>query len=172
MDVFEAIKKRRSIRKFSQSKQVTREQIEKLLEAAGWAPSAGNLQSFFIVVVRDQILKNQLAVAAWGQEAVAQASAVFVSCADLKRSASRYGSRGKTLYAIQDATIATQNVWLAATELGLGAVWIGAFDEDMVSEMLELDKNLYPVAILPIGHPAESPSPPPRRSVTEISRKL
>lgn len=172
MDVFEAIKKRRSIRKFDSSKDVDDKQVKKLLEASRWAPTAGNLQSFFVVVVKDQDIKDKLAVAARRQEHVAEAAVVFVCCADLERSASRYGNRGKSLYAIQDATIATQNMWLAATELGLGAVWVGAFDEDEVSEILELEEHLRPVVILPVGYPAEFPSPPSRKSIKEISRKL
>lgn len=172
MKVFEAIKKRRSIRKFDPTKKITDQQIEKLLEAARWAPSAGNLQSWYFVVVQDQEVKNQLAEAALGQDFIAQAPVVIVSCANLERSASRYGRRGENLYAIQDATIATQNLWLAATEMGLGAVWIGAFDEDEVSRILNLASHLRPIAILPIGYPAEQPLPPPRRSIKEISRKV
>lgn len=172
MDVFEAIKKRRSIRKFDSTKEVTDEQIEKLLESARWAPSAGNLQSWFFAVVKDEETKKRLVEAAWGENFIAQAPVVIVSCADLQRSASRYGGRGESLYAIQDATIATQNIWLAATEMGLGAVWIGAFDEDEVSQILDLPSHLLPVAIMPIGYPAESPSPPSRRPIKEISRKF
>lgn len=172
MKVFEAIKKRRSIRKFDPTKKVTDEKIERLLEAARWAPSAGNLQSWFFFVVSDQKLKQQLVEAALGESFIAEAPVVFISCADLQRSASRYGRRGEALYAIQDATIATQNIWLAATEMGLGMVWIGAFDEDEISRVLELPTHLRPIAILPIGYPAESPSPPTRRSIKEISRKF
>lgn len=172
MKVFEAIKKRRSIRRFDPKKEVTEEQVEKLLEAARWAPSAGNLQSWFFVVVRDQGVKEQLIKAALGQDFIAEAPIIIISCADLEKSSSRYGKRGSILYAIQDATIATQNLWLAATEMELGGVWVGAFDEDKVSRILDLPSHLRPIAILPIGYPAESPSPPPRRSLTEIHKKV
>lgn len=172
MEVFEAIKKRRSIRKFDPSKKVTDEQIERLLEAARWAPSAGNLQSWFFMVVRNQKIKDRLAEAANGQEIIAQAPVVFVCCADLERSSSRYGDRGKTLYAIQDATIASQNIWLAVTEMGLGAVWIGAFDEKWIAQALDLPKHLCPIAIMPIGYPAESPKAPYRRPISQISKKV
>lgn len=172
MKVFEAIKKRRSIRRFDPNKKVTEEQVEKLLEAARWAPSAGNLQSWFFVVVRDQKVKEQLVEAALGQDFIAEAPIVIVSCADLEKSSSRYGNRGTALYAIQDVTIATQNLWLVATEMELGGVWVGAFDEDKVSRILDLPSHLRPIAILPIGYPAESSSPPPRRPIEEISRKV
>lgn len=170
MDVFEAIKKRRSIRAFDSSKKVKDDQIEKLLEAGRWAPSAGNLQSRFFVVVKDQKIKTELARAAMGQEFVGEASVIFVICADLEISRQRYGSRGETFYAFLDGAIAAQNIWLEVTELGLGAVWVGAFDKDEVARILALTKNLYPIAILPVGYPAESPTPPPRRSIKEISR--
>jgi len=172
MKVFEAIKKRRSIRKFNSTKEVTDEQIEKLLEAARWAPSAGNLQSWFFVVVRDSKIKEQLVGAARGQDFIAEASVIIVSCADLERSSSRYGNRGSSLYAFQDATIATQNLWLATTEMGLGTVWVGAFDEDKVARILNLASHLRPIAIFPIGYPAESPEPPPRRQIKEISKTI
>lgn len=172
MKVFEAIKKRRSIRRFDPNKKVTEEQVEKLLEAARWAPSAGNLQSWFFVVVRDQKVKEQLVEAALGQDFIAEAPIVIVSCADLEKSSSRYGNRGTALYAIQDVTIATQNLWLVATEMELGGVWVGALDEDKVSQILDLPSHLRPIAILPIGYPAESSSPPPRRPIEEISRKV
>jgi len=172
MEVSEAIKKRRSIRKFDPEKEVTDKQIEKLLEAARWAPSAGNLQSWFFVVVKDQKIKDKLVEAALGQDFIAEAPVIIVSCSDLERSATRYGNRGSSLYAIQDATIATQNLWLMATEMGLASIWVGAFDEDRVSQILNLPSHLRPIAIMPIGYPAESPLSPPRRSIKEISRKL
>ncbi|PIS12223.1 nitroreductase [candidate division WWE3 bacterium CG09_land_8_20_14_0_10_47_33] len=172
MEVFEAIKRRRTVRKFNPARRVTDEQVEKLLQAAQWASSAGNLQSRFFVVVRDQGVKRQLVEAAWGQSFIATAPVVIVLCADLDRSASKYGSRGRELYAIQDTTLAAQNLWLAATEMGLAAGWVGAFDEGEVSRILDLGNGLRPIAIMPLGYPAESPSPPPRRWLKEISKQL
>lgn len=171
MNVFKAIKKRRSIRKFDQSKRITDEQVEKLLEAAQWAPSAGNLQSYFLYVVRNRKLKDQLAKAANDQEHVSQASVVFVVCADLKE-ASYYGERGINLYAIQDATIATQNICLMVTELGLGAVWVGILDEKRASQILNIPNHIRPISLLPVGYPAETPTPPQRKSIKQISKRI
>jgi nitroreductase len=67
-----------------------------------------------------------------------------------------YGQRGK-LYAEQDATAAVENILLAVTALGLGAVWVGAFDEELVSEILELPRHVRPIAMIPIGFPGERP---------------
>lgn len=171
MKVFEAIKKRRSIRKFA-DKKVTDKQIEKLLEAARWAPSAGNLQSWFFIVVKDKRTKEKIAQAAWAGRFLAKAPVIIVSCADLARSAGKYGKKGTSLYAIQDATIASQNICLMATEMGLASVWIGGFQEEAVKKILNLPFSLRPIAILPIGYPAETPKPPSRRSIKEISKKI
>ncbi len=172
MKVFEAIKKRRSVRQFDPDKKVSNEQIKHLLEAASWSPSAGNLQSYFFFVVSDQKTKEQLVEAAHGQEFIGQAPVVFVSCADSKRSSLRYRERGETLYAVQDATIATYSLCLAATEIGLASCWVGAFSEEWVREILTLPENLRPIAILPVGYPKESPAPPPRRKINQISKKV
>lgn len=172
MEVLEAIKKRRSIRVFEPTKKITDEQVEKLLEAARWAPSAGNLQSRFFYVVTNQKTKEMLAKAAQNQDFVTQAPLAIVVCADLEASESRYGKRGRKLYAIQDAAIAAQNIWLAATDLGLGACWVGAFDEKEVARILNIPQNLQPLAILPVGYPAESPEPPWRKPMKEISQKI
>lgn len=172
MDVLGAIKKRRTVRRFDPAREVTDEQVGKLLQAAQWASSAGNLQALFFVVVRDKGAKRRLAEAAVRQIFIAEAPVVLVLCADLERSASKYGQRGRELYAIQDTTLAAQNLWLAATEMGLVAGWVGAFDEGEVSQILDLEEGLRPIAIMPLGYPAESPSPPPRRSIREISKQV
>jgi len=172
VEVLEAIKKRRSGREFDSSKSVSDGQIEKLLEAAQWAPSAGNLQSRFFAVVRDSKAKKQLAKAAFGQSFIAEAPVVVVFCADLERSASKYGDRGRNLYCIQDATLAAQNFWLAATEVGLGTGWVGSFDEGEVSQVLGLEERLRPIAIMPLGYPAEDPEPPPRYPIDNISKQV
>ena len=170
MEVFEAIKKRRSIRKFNASKQVSDDQIQKILEAGRLAPSANNLQDWFFVVVKDQEKKDKLIEAAFDQSFVGEASVVIAVCADL-RLADRHSTRhGQDFSMIQDTAIATTQMWLAVTSLGLGACWVGAFDEEEVKQVLNLEEHLRPVALLPIGYPTESPSPTPRRKIKEISK--
>jgi len=167
VELFEAIKGRRSIRRF-QEKDVPYELVMKLIDAARWAPSAGNVQPWEFVVVRDPGLKKALARAALNQMFIAQAPVVIVVCADEIRSGSVYGPRGATLYCIQDTAAATQNMLLAAHALGLGACWVGAFNEEEVRRVLGIPPGVRPVAIVPIGYPAESPSPPRRRELGEI----
>jgi nitroreductase len=168
MDVFDAIKSRRSIRAF-QEKEIPEEFIEKILDSARWAPSAGNIQPWEFIIVKDKELKMRLAEAAYGQYFIAEAPVVIVVCTNIRKSSSRYGIRGETLYSIQDAAAATQNILLSIHALGLGACWIGAFSEEKVSLIFNIPKYVRPVAILPIGYPKEKPTPPYKRRMDEIT---
>ncbi|MCK4483131.1 nitroreductase family protein, partial [Candidatus Bathyarchaeota archaeon] len=104
--------------------------MEKLVDSARWAPSAGNTQPWRFIIVRKPEIKRKLAAAALGQSFVEEAPVVIVVCADEDRSSMGYGVRGKTLYCIQDTAAAIQNIHLAAYSLGLGTCWIGAFREE------------------------------------------
>jgi len=168
MEVLAAIRARRSVREFDPRREVSATELETLLEAARWAPSAGNAQPWRFVVVRDLNLRRGLAQAAWGQGFLAQAPVVIVVCADLARAREAYGQRGETLYCLQDTAAAIQNMLLAATQLGLGTCWVGAFQEEEVSRLLGLPPHLRPVALIPVGYPAHSPPPRPRRPLAEI----
>ncbi len=172
MNTIETIKTRQSIRRFDTEKELTDNQINTLLESARWAPSAGNLQSWYFYIVKNKEKKEEIANAALDQQFIATAPIVIISCADLERSDSKYGERGRKLYAIQDATIATQNIWLTAVEIGLSAAWVGAFDEDKIRKILNIPENLRPVVIMPVGYPKESPLPSERRRIEEISKMV
>jgi nitroreductase len=100
MELSEAIKGRRSIRAFKKQN-VPEEIVEKLINAASWAPSAGNIQPWEFVIVRKPAVKKKLAQAALNQTFIEEAPVVIVVCADEKRSAMGYGVRGKTLYCIR-----------------------------------------------------------------------
>jgi len=167
MNVFEAIKERRSIRSFKEQ-DVKEEDIEMLIEAARWAPSAGNIQPWEFIIVRKHELKKELAEAAFGQAFVEEAPIVIVVCADENRSFQGYSVRGKTLYCIQDTAAAIQNIHLTAHSLGLGTCWIGAFSEGETARILKVPNGVRPVAIVPIGYPAESPAPRNRRPINQI----
>ncbi|MGD2079903.1 MAG: nitroreductase family protein, partial [Nitrospirota bacterium] len=124
---------------------------------------AGNLQARKFYFVRDDVLKMRLAAAALNQTFIAEAPLVVVGCTDSLIS-SRYGERGVVLYTIQDVSASVMCMMLAAHELGLGTVWVGAFREKEVAAALSLPGNLRPVAIVPVGRPARVPKPPPRVS--------
>jgi nitroreductase len=162
MDVMQAIRERRSIRQFTDYR-IPEETVDKLIDALIWAPSAGNLQSRKFYLVRDDVLKMKLAVAALNQTFIAEAPLVVVGCTDSLVS-SRYGERGINLYTIQDVAASLMCMMLAAYEMGLGTVWVGAFREKEAAKALELPGNLWPVAIVPVGRPARVPKAPPRVS--------
>ena len=174
--ILETIRERRSIRNF-QDAHIPEEAVDALIEALRWAPSAGNLQSrkFFFVFNDDK--KKKLAAAAGNPDFVARmkklvknalnlnfvskAPLVVVACLD-RRISTRYGERGVNLYSIQDVAASVMNMMLTAHELGLGSVWVGAFDENTVGEVMGLPDNLRPVALIPIGYPSAVPAPTPR----------
>ncbi len=167
MEIFEVIRKRRSIRAYTKE-DVSEEEVKKLIDTARWAPSAGNIQPWEFIIVRNAETKRKLSVAALDQSFIEEAPVVIVVCADQKRSAWGYGQRGATLYCLQDTAAATQNLLLATHALGLGACWIGAFREEGVRQALNLPIDVRPVAIVPVGHPAEKPMAPSRRPLSEI----
>lgn len=166
MECMEAIKDRRSVRKFK-DRAVGREVIEELLNAAQMAPSAGNLQARDFVVVLNKTTKQKLTKAALGQLFIEQAPVVIVVVANTERSARIYKPRGE-LYAIQDATASVQNLLLAAHSRGLATCWVGAFDEDAVSDILSLPHKTRPVAIIPVGYADEKPIAPPRMGLEKV----
>lgn len=156
MNVFDAIISRRSVRRFDK-KPVDDNFIGVMLYMATQAPSAGNTQDWHFVVVKDEEQKNKLAKASLRQGFIAEAPVVIVVCSDLEKTSMKFGKRGETLYSAINAASAIQNMMLSATALGLGTCWVGAFDEEEVKTILELPDNMRPIAIIPVGYPAETP---------------
>jgi len=167
MDVVEAIRGRRSIRTFK-SKEVTQETVEKIIDAVRWAPSAGNIQPWEFIIIREPEIKRRLVEAALDQTFIEEAPVVIVVCANENRSSQGYGIRGKTLYCIQDTAAAIQNLLLTAYSFGLGACWIGAFEEEEARETLKIPSGIRPIAIIPVGYPAETPPPRSKRPMSQI----
>ncbi len=166
MELKEAILGRRSIRRFGDI-DVSEEVVTELIELGNAAPSAGNLQARDFVVVRDQKTKDDIALAAHDQDFIAKAPVVIVVCANMDR-IMHYGKRGITLYCLQDCAAAVQNMLLTIHDMGLGCVWVGAFDESKASNILELPGHIRPVAILPLGVPASHPAARKRIPVEDL----
>lgn len=166
MELRQALRGRRSVRAF-RPEPIPEKVLEELVELANWAPSAGNLQSRDFIVVRDATKRKGLARAAIDQNFIAEAPAVLVVCANFSRVV-KYGRRGRDLYSVQDASAAIQNFLLAAHDAGYATVWVGAFDEDDVSRLLGLPGHVRPVALIPIGRPAETPEVPDHLPLEEI----
>jgi nitroreductase len=168
VEFFDVISERRSIRSFK-DKPVEKEKLQRILETANLAPSAGNLQAYEIFVIESNEKKQQLAAAAKRQGPITEAPVVLIFAANPKRSSAKYGDRGSELYCIQDATIAAAHMQLAVTALGLGSVWMGAFDEDTVNKVMGAPAGLRPVAIIPIGYSAIEPLKTPRRKLEDLA---
>jgi nitroreductase len=157
IDFWQVLEDRYSVRSFDPTEDVSPEVVERLLQAAIRAPSAGNRQPWHFYVVRDPGVQQGLAAAAYGQDFVAQAPVVIVVCANPEQSAERYRQRGHELYCLQDTAAAAEHILLAAVASGLGGCWVGAFDERRAARVLELPHQHRPIAILPIGKPADEP---------------
>ncbi len=171
MDLFDVIRARRSIRAF-QNRPVEPHKLQAILEAANAAPSAANLQCYEIYVVTDVRQRSALARAAGAQGFVLAAPVSLVFCSNPKRTEERLGKRGKTLYPIQDATIAATFAILAAAALGLGTAWAGSLDPDAVRDVIGAPQCETPLVVLPIGYAAEQPEPKERRSLDDLVHRL
>jgi len=158
MEVFEVIRKRRSIRRYKQES-IPREHLEKILEAARLAPSAGNRQPWSFIIVRDVQRKKLLAEIARNQMFLADADLIIVALADAEASPKWFK---------QDVMIAIEHMVLTSASLGYGTCWIGAFKEEQVKQLLKIPEKIAVVALLPIGVPDEETQPRPRKAFTEI----
>lgn len=157
MEVFDAIKNRKSIRNYK-SEQIPKEKLDKLIEAGRLAPTAANKQKFKLVIVDDEDIKKRLAVACNNQAQVGMASIVIAGAVN-----------PNWKWHAVDLAIVFEHIVLEAVELGLGTCWIGAFSEIEVKKILDIPQGVKVVALLTIGYPDESPGGPmPRKPVEEL----
>ena len=158
MEALQAIKTRRSIRKFL-DKPVSREMIRELLEAAMFAPSAGNEQPWQFIVIEDPALLDAIPRICATASMCRQSPVTIMVCAD--SSLSKYPD-----FWVQDCSAAVENVLLAAHAQGLGAVWAGVYPlKDRVAAFqkhLGLPEEITPFALVAVGFPAETPATPQR----------
>lgn len=117
------------------------------------APSAGNLQAYEVFTVNNEEVKDKICQASYGQDFLYNASTFLVFFAKPSISSRKYGERGTLLYSIQDATIACTYAQLAATDIGVASVWIGAFDDRKICQALDVPMSTHdPIAILALGY--------------------
>ncbi|MFC1647966.1 nitroreductase family protein [Nanoarchaeota archaeon] len=170
MDVIECIKTRRTIHKYTKQP-VEFDKLMACIEAGMNAPSSGNIQNWMFVVTLDKKkIHTSLCDACLGQECLTSAQAVIILCADEDMAERHYGLRGKRLYSIQNCAANIQNMLLCAHALGLGAAWIGAFDEDHVKRLFAMPECARPQAVLTFGYPAEKPPPKRMRHIDDLTR--
>ncbi|MEN6291829.1 MAG: nitroreductase family protein [Methanobacterium sp.] len=163
MDVFEAVSKRRSIRKYKDT-EVEDEKLQDILEVARISPSASNRQEWKFIVVKDKETREKLVEAAHGQQFVAEAPVTIVACSTESKRVMPCGQHAYTV----DLSIAVSFMILEATELGLGTCWLGAFDEEKVRNILEIPERIRVPAMFTIGYADESPHARPRKHLDEI----
>lgn len=167
MEFSQVILKRHSIRTFT-NQPVEAEKLQTILETANLAPSAGNMQAYEIYAITDAKKRDSLSCAALAQDYIAAAPVALVFCTHPERTQGRFTERGTRLYTVQDATIACTFAMLAATNNGLGCVWVGTFDEKVVRTIIGAPEGQEPVVILAIGYPGEFPELHPRRPLDEL----
>jgi nitroreductase len=165
MDLMEAIKTRRSIRKFRETL-VPENLLKEVLNAARLAPSADNAQPWKIIVVRDEQMKQKVTQACNGQKFLVQAPVVLVVCGIPEEAFQMVG--GYMSSHVIDASIALDHVTLAAHSLGLGTCWVAWFKEEKVKDILGIPEDVRVVALTPLGYPDESPERPPRKNLEEL----
>jgi nitroreductase len=165
-DLGQLLSQRRMVRRF-RADPVGDDVVRRLLDTATRAPSAGHLQPWGFIVVRDPAKRRALGEAAVGQTWLADAPVSIVACADPARARPRYGARADR-YAIVDTAFASLLLLLAVTDLGLGACFVGAFDDDRVRRIVAIPADVLPLAVIPIGHPAERPRAKTRRPIPSV----
>ena len=178
MELFEAIKTRRSIRRFL-DRPVEDEKLKTILEAVRMAPSWANFQCWRFIVVKDRAIKEKISDLSYvesfwaplgykanpSQKGLAEAPVVIVACADPSQSGVLWDQH----YYMTDVGVAAQNLMLAACGLGLGTVFVGVFDEEKLRNFLNIPSNIRIVGLFPIGYPLEEKKEcPPRKPLNEI----
>jgi nitroreductase len=178
MDTLEAIRTRRSVRRFS-DRPVEPEKLQAVLEAARQAPSWANMQCWRFVVVTNPALKAKISELSYveaffatkgyktnpAQKALAEAPVVIVACADPTASGELRGQQ----YYLADMGIASENLMLAAHSLGLASVFVGVFEEEDLGEFLEIPPGIRIVGLFPLGYPlGEVKDGPPRKPLDQI----
>jgi nitroreductase len=186
MELFEAIKTRRSIRRYK-ADPVDDTQIEAILEAGRWAPSWANTQCWRFIVVRDPAIRAKVAESLMkiklpdkevenpGAKAINTVPVLIVVCANMGKSGTKPGSGGGAEFVTDkgdwfmfDTALAVQNMVLAAHALGLGTVIIGAFDAQKAEQALNLPQGYRVVTFFPVGVPDQEAKVPPRKELSEI----
>ncbi|MCK4856815.1 MAG: nitroreductase family protein [candidate division Zixibacteria bacterium] len=163
MDVAEAIKTRRSIRSY-QNVPIEKEKIEKILQAAQLAPSAGNYQNWRFVMVRNKETIKKLAVICANQSFIADVDTVICCCGTKP---DHVMSGGEKSYCV-DVSIAMSFMMLQATELGIGTCCIGAYNQAKVKTLLRIPDDVRVASLLTFGYPHFTPAPTDRKPLAEI----
>jgi nitroreductase len=165
MDVYEAIRTRQSVRRYRPDP-VPDDVLNRVLDAMRLAPSAGNLQPWRFIVVKDAAVREQVAQASNGQDWMAQAPIIIAACGWEDRAYSAMGGYWNALPV--DVSIAFDHLTLAAAAEGLGTCWIGSFTEDEVRRLLGIPEDVTVIALTPLGYHDVEPAAKTRKELAEI----
>jgi nitroreductase len=164
METLKAILTRRSIRKYSK-KNIPEEYYEILIRAAMHAPTARNKQPWHFIIISDRNILHKLSLANTSWQMLDDADKAIVVCGD-------YNLEDAESYMIQDCAAATQNILLAAHELGLGTVWLGVHPREErlkpITELLQIPGHILPVSMISVGRPDEQREQPERYNTERI----
>lgn len=167
MEFNDVLYSRQSIRAFT-DKRITKDEVTRLLDSATQAPSACNMQSWHFFAITDADVIKRLADAGCYAQWVANAPLVVVICTDGNEIVNRFGEKARDLFILQDTAAATENMLLAATNMGYGGCWIGSFNGGNLRKELNIDDKYNVVAVTPIGEPAEKAPKRGRKPLNEV----
>lgn len=172
-ELMEVIKGRRSIRKYEE-REVPEEALQQLFEAVKWTPSWANTQCWELIVVTDQETKARLQETIGPRNpatrAMVNAPVVLALCGKAEKAGYYHGQVTTKFgdWLMFDLGLATQNLCLAAHNLGLGTVIVGLFNHDKARELLAVPAGYELVVFIPLGYPAKEPTAPKRREPVEF----
>jgi nitroreductase len=162
MTVLEAIRKRYSCRAY-QDKNIEKEKLSQILEAARLAPSAKNQQDWRFVVVTDKEKKHKLVEATNNQTFIENAGAIIVACS-VSSEVMRCGQAVGPI----DVAIALEHICLQAAQLGLATCWIGSFYPDKVRPIVGIPQDVAIIELMALGYPADKQKEPKREPMEKI----
>jgi nitroreductase len=156
MESNEVVRKRKMVRTYRPG-HLPDSIISKLIENASRAPSAGHTQVQEFVIVKDPETKKKLRQVSANQSQVEDAPVLIVVCSNTSRSVGRYGRHRREFYSVIDGAFCSMLILLTAVNEGIGAGFVGAFEDDKVSEILGLPDDVRPIGIVALGYPDEQP---------------
>ncbi len=162
MSLMDIIQKRYSCRSY-QEKEIEKDKLDKIFEAARLAPSAKNLQDWRFIVVTDKAVKTNVAACTNRPQVFEKAGAIIVACSNMN-----YVMKCGQAVSPIDISISLEHISLQAAELGLGTCWIGSFETEKVRELLAIPNNVSIIELMALGYPAEPGKQNTRLSIKEI----
>ncbi len=165
MEFLELIEKRYSVRAYK-STPIEYDKLQKVLEASRMAPTAANRQPFQLIIIQTQGREEEL-LGIYDEPWFVEAPVVICACGISSQSWIRQDGKN---YCDVDVAIVMDHLILAATDLGLGTCWVGAFNPEEACKVLKLPDDLEPIVFTPLGYPDDQPRDIIRKSIEDLVR--